>query len=94
MANGRNAANGKAGVSADQIGIGFAQGFARIGSRGFSVHTIGSGGDEQDRLLAVRPGKDDRFCNLVDIAGHGNCSILGGSRQIGFLDVSCDARRL
>ncbi|MPL88596.1 hypothetical protein SDC9_34622 [bioreactor metagenome] len=79
MTDGRDATDGKAGLGADQIGIGLAKRLAGDGAGLLGADPVAAGGEEQHDMAAVLAAEDDRFRDLVDGAACGFGRLGGGA---------------
>lgn len=90
MSHRRNAADGKAGLTADQGGIGLAQMFASKRCGFHQINLRASSRNEQNRRLRGFTQKEDRFCNLIDATAQSVRGIKGCAGKGGFADVCGD----
>ncbi len=87
MADGGHAANGKAGLCADEGGVRFAEGFTCEIGRFGRVHAVATCSEEQDGVAGCFAAKNDRFGDLIHMAALGLGGLFGGMRvDCGFHD--------
>ncbi len=91
MADGRNAANGKAGGLADKRRIGLGQRLARHFHGLLRVDLITARGQEQQGKARVLAPEDDRFGDLIDMAAGALRGLGGGA---GLSDLKDIGRKL
>ena len=76
--DGGHATDGKAGLSADQGSVRFAERFTSNGAGFGCVHAVATSGKEQDSGTGGFAAKDDGFADLIHMAVLGLGGLLGG----------------
>lgn len=86
MTDGRHAADGEARDGAREIGVCFADGFARVCADTFFVHAVRAAGEDEDRLVRSLAFEDQRLHDLTEFATRAVCGFLCGARGLGVFD--------
>lgn len=86
MTDGRHAADGKARDGSREIGIRFADGFARVFADAIFIHAVRAAGEDEDRLVRFFALEDQRLHDLTEFASRAVCGFLRRARRLGMFD--------